>query len=360
MGTLRAARPVVNDRLPTHLPHRRTGNEPRTGQNIVRAGARFTPVNDTTALLIGGRGFIGSALAGALVDRGYRIVCAEPTATTLGRLTPYSAHVELRSGSVADPEALAELVHEVSPACVVNLAYSRGLGIADEMDVMCRGIWNTLEAARLAGCKRVVLASSVRVYGPQREHGDETVLDEESRCKPIARYGYYKLVGEQLARDYSSTHDMEASALRIPMAYGPGVREGAFGVCAPAVAAANGSSIVLPYDSESQLCLAHVDEVATALAMLADPANPAPRHGVYELGGSITSYAQMAAIATELAPGASIEFAPAEQRPEQDFAYRLDGSRLREEFGLQHRSVRDGYQTIIDHIRAGAEGGRAR
>ena len=315
-------------------------------------------MNDATALLIGGRGFIGSALTGALVDRGYRIVCAEPTATTLGRLTPYGDHVELRTGSVADPEALAELVHDVSPACVVNLAYARGLSIADEMDVMCRGIWNTLEAARLAGCPRVVLASSVRVYGPQRVHGAQTVLNEESLCKPIARYGYYKLVGEQLARDYNSTHDMQASALRIPMAYGPGVREGAFGVCSPAVAAATSEPIVLPYDPTSQLCLAHIDEVAAALATLADPNGPAPQHAVYELGGSITSYADMAAIATELVPGASIEFAPTAERPEQDFAYQLDGSRLRNEFGLHHRSVRDGYQTIVDHLRDTAGQGR--
>ena len=318
-------------------------------------GTRFPQVNNSTALLIGGRGFIGSALTGALVARGYHVVCAEPVATTLGRLTPYADHVELRNASVADPEALAELVDDVSPACVVNLAYARGLNIADEMDVMCRGIWNTLEAARLAGCQRVVLASSVRVYGPQRVHGADTVLNEESPCKPIDRYGYYKLVGEQLAHDYSTNHDMAASALRIPMAYGPGVREGAFGVCTPAVAAATGDPVVLPYDPSSLLCLAHVDEVANALATLADPSTPTPQHAVYELGGVITSYAEMAAIATELVPGASIDFAPTDERPEQDFAWLLDGSRLQDEFGLQHRSVHDGYQTIIDHVRSDDE-----
>lgn len=308
-----------------------------------------------TALLVGGRGFVGSRLTPVLVERGFQIVCVEPTATNLGRLTPWADHVELITGSVADPTSIAEIVARVKPDLIVNLAFARGLGIAGELDVMARGTWNVLEAAVAAGCSRVVLASSVRVYGPQRAHGLDTTLDEASPVKPILRYGHYKYLGEQVAADYRRKHGLEASALRIPMAYGPGVREGAYGVCVPALAAATDEPMTLPYDSEATLCLAHVGEVARALADLGDPSVRAPEHCVYELGGHMVTYRDMVEVAASLVDtDLDVGFAPEPRAIEHDFAYRLDNSRLTDEYGFAHRSLADGYQSIIDHVRAEA------
>ena len=60
---------------------------------------------------------------------------------------------------------------------------------------------------------RVVLASSVRVYEPQRVHGLTTPLNEDSPCKPILRYGHHKFLAEQLAADYRRRHALEGFAL---------------------------------------------------------------------------------------------------------------------------------------------------
>jgi nucleoside-diphosphate-sugar epimerase len=303
------------------------------------------------ALLLGGRGFIGSRLAPLLIARGYRIVCAEPTATTLGRLEPFGADVTLVNASTADRDALTELVARTNPACIFNLAYARGVDIATEMDIMCRGLWNTFDAARLAACRRVVFASSVRVYGAQSAHGEQTVLNESSPCHPLTRYGHAKLLGERLAADFNSNHAMHIAALRVPMVYGPGVREGAFGVCIPALAAASGAPTVLPYDPQAKLCLAHVDDVAHALAQLGDAWNSPPVHAVYELGGHALSYGEMAGIARTINPATCVTFAPSQTRLEHQFSYRLDGSRLHAEFGIIHRPVIDGYREIVDCIR---------
>jgi UDP-glucose 4-epimerase len=176
-------------------------------------------------------------------------------------------------------------------------------------------------------------------------------LNESSPCKPILRYGHYKFLGEQLAADYRRKHGLEASALRIPMVYGPGVREGAYGVCVPAVAAATGEAMTLPYDAEASLCLAHVGDVARALADLADPSVPTPAEAVYELGGQTLRYREMVEIAASLVDReVLVGFEPHARATEHDFAYLLDNSRIRAEYGLQHRSVADGYQSIIDHI----------
>lgn len=291
-------------------------------------------------------------MAAALVGRGFRVAAMEPTATTLGRLTPWADHVELVSGSVAEPDDVRRVVGETEPALIANLAFAQGAAIVEELEIMARGAWNVLEAARLNDCARVVLASSVRVYGPQYVHGHETVLDEESPCRPVVRYGHYKLLGEQLAADYNRKHGLEASALRIPMVYGPGVRQGAYGVCVPAVAAASGESAVLPYDPDASLCLAHVGDVAEALADLADPSRPAPAHAVYELGGHTISYRGMIDVAASLTDApVDVRFEPDPRSHEHDFAYRLDNGRLRDELGLVHRPLSEGYRSIIDHIR---------
>ncbi len=259
--------------------------------------------------------------------------------------------MEMLRGSVADADSVNHTVAETNPALIVNLAFVSGVGIAEELEVMARGTWNVLDAARSTDA-RVVLASSVRVYGPQHVHGHDTVLDEGTPCLPVVRYGHYKFLGEQLAADYRRKHGVVATALRIPMVYGPGVREGALGVCLPARAAATGEPTVLPYDPDAVMCLAHVADVAKALADLGDPSTAKPERHVYELGGHMVSYAEMVEQAGEVAERkASVTFEPDPRRREHDFAYRLSNRRLVAERALEHRTLADGFRSIIDHER---------
>jgi len=95
-----------------------------------------------------------------------------------------------------------------------------------------------------------------------------------------------------------------------------------------------------------------VGEVARALADLGDPAVAPPQHGVYELGGHMVTYSEMVEVAAALVDTpVDVRFAPEPRATEYDFAYRLDNRRLADEYGFEHRSLGDGYQSIIDHVR---------
>lgn len=310
-----------------------------------------------SVLVVGAKGFIGAAVTRELIDLGFTVAILEPNISHLGRLMDLGA-IDVYEGSVADGGRVRQITRQLQPAAIVNLAYTRNTSIAHEMDVMCRGLWNTLDAALHVGCARVVLTSSVRVYGPQVLHGTETMLNEGSVCRPIVRYGFYKLLGERLCSDYRDQHALVASALRIPAVYGPGIREGAFGVAIPALAAATGQATQLPYDPDARQCLAYVDDVAAALVRLLNPEEAEPRHAVYELGGNITSYREMAEIASSLVEDTEISFIddPRGAHPEKEVAYQLDNSRIADEFGLLHRSVEDGYRAIVDAHRQVREG----
>ena len=91
------------------------------------------------------------------------------------------------------------------------------------------GAYNVFEAARLAGVKRVIFASSGAtvagwerepplshvVNGDYEELGSWMPLTHETPIRPGGLYGATKVWGEALARVYSDSHGMSAICLRI-------------------------------------------------------------------------------------------------------------------------------------------------
>lgn len=74
------------------------------------------------------------------------------------------------------------------------------------------GSYNVFEAARRAGVKRIVYASSSHAIGMYR---CDEVLDADSPPRPDTPYGLSKAFGENLARMYFDKHGIEAACLRI-------------------------------------------------------------------------------------------------------------------------------------------------
>ena len=72
--------------------------------------------------------------------------------------------------------------------------------------------WNSFEAARLGGAKRIVFASSVQAVG---HHSASTPIDLTARIRPSGLYGVYKAFGEALASVYADKHGLDAVCLRI-------------------------------------------------------------------------------------------------------------------------------------------------
>ena len=132
-------------------------------------------------LVTGGSGFIGSHVVDKLRARGH-----EPVIYDL-RPSPWhadaSAPVDTVLGSITDREALERALHSCD--AVAHLA-----AVADVNDVHAspeaaervnaRGTVAVLEAARRAGVKRIVYASTIWVYSDTES--DE--VDEETLLRP--------------------------------------------------------------------------------------------------------------------------------------------------------------------------------
>ncbi len=85
-------------------------------------------------------------------------------------------------------------------------------------DANIEGCYQTFEAARLAGVRRMVFASSNHAIG---FHDRATRLDGSEPVRPDTRYGVSKVFGEALARYYADKFGLSAVCLRIGTARSP-------------------------------------------------------------------------------------------------------------------------------------------
>nr|WP_263168259.1 aldehyde dehydrogenase family protein [Streptomyces sp. SCSIO ZS0520] len=135
--------------------------------------------------------------------------------------------VELLTGSVTDPEAMAAACRDVD--AVLHLGgLSRENTWEATLDVNIHGTRTVLEAARAAGVPRVILASSNHAVGfRDPAEGGPGGLPADSSPRPDTYYGVSKAAMEALGSLYHSRFGMDVLAVRIgscfetPLALGP-------------------------------------------------------------------------------------------------------------------------------------------
>lgn len=112
---------------------------------------------------------------------------------------------------------------------VVHLAAQTEVGRAKEDPVgtfrdNIEGTWNVLEAARMAGVRKVIVASSDKAYGPlstvERKNG---YLEVDPICGAYP-YETSKACADLLAQTYARTYGMGVAITRCGNLYGPGHR----------------------------------------------------------------------------------------------------------------------------------------
>ncbi len=179
------------------------------------------------ALVTGGAGFIGSHLTDALVARGDEVLVLDDLST--GRRENLAGALEegarLTELDITDSEAVLDVAGDFSPEAVFHLAAQIDIrvSVADpafDARLNVVGTVNALEAARRAGAKRFVFASTGgAIYG--EGEGRALPFAEDERCEPDSPYGQSKLAGEGYLDFYRRAHGLDAVALRLGNVYGP-------------------------------------------------------------------------------------------------------------------------------------------
>jgi UDP-glucose 4-epimerase len=177
------------------------------------------------ALVTGGAGFIGSNLVDALLERGDEVTIVDNFAT--GRRENIEGALgqgaELVEESITEGQKMVELAERVKPEAIyhfgaqIDVRKSAADPAFDSL-VNVGGTINMLEAAKAAGVKRFVNASTGgAIYG----EGQQLPAPEDHPVVPEAPYGLSKFCAEQYIDFYKRFHDVPAVSLRYGNVFGP-------------------------------------------------------------------------------------------------------------------------------------------
>ncbi|MDQ3007341.1 MAG: SDR family NAD(P)-dependent oxidoreductase [Chloroflexota bacterium] len=177
-------------------------------------------------LVTGGAGFIGSHITHALLEQGAPVRIFDNFSSgkreNVEALTKRfgASQLEIIEGDVRDASRVTEAVRDIEvifhEAAFVSVPQSM-LEPQECFDVNITGTSLLFDAARKAGVRRAVVASSAAVYG----ESDALPLAEETRLQPLSPYAVSKRVDEMYAELFTNSFGFEVTALRYFNVYGP-------------------------------------------------------------------------------------------------------------------------------------------
>ena len=182
-----------------------------------------TPVENKRFLITGGAGFIGSNITAYLLQHGAKVRVFDNLATgNLENLKEFQSHpnFEFLEGDLRNTQDCAKACSGIDAVCHQAAIGSVPRSIKDPVttnDVNIGGFVNILTAAKNAGIKRFVYASSSSVYG------DEPNLPkkEDKIGNPLSPYAVTKFTNEVYAGVFSRCYSLELIGLRYFNVFGP-------------------------------------------------------------------------------------------------------------------------------------------
>jgi UDP-glucuronate 4-epimerase len=237
-------------------------------------------------LVTGAAGFIGSALAHRLLDRGDEVVGIDnlndyyDVRLKLARLERLTAHkgFAFQKLDIAERKPMSELFAAGKFDAVMHLAAQAGVRYSIEnpsayIDANIVGFLNVLEGCRHSRVGHLVFASSSSVYGantrlPFSEHDN---VDH-----PVSLYAASKKANELMAHSYAHLYGLPCTGLRFFTVYGPwGRPDMALFLFTEGILA--GRSIRVFNRGEMVRDFTYIDDIVEGIVrVIGLPASPAP------------------------------------------------------------------------------------
>lgn len=233
-------------------------------------------------VVTGGAGFIGSHIIKELVSRGQEVVAVDDFSTgSLSNLSSVQQKIKIVSADICNFSALLKafqgadyVLHHAALVSVPRSVEEPQL----TWQINVSGTLNVLEAARQAGVKRVVFASSCCVYGTSSKPCKET-----SPKRPGSPYALSKQIGEELCRFYTQMYGLETVCLCYFNVYGVGQNPN--GAYAAVIAqflqrALNGEPVRIDGTGRQSRDFIAVEDVARANILVAKKGVPGETYNV--------------------------------------------------------------------------------
>lgn len=306
-------------------------------------------------LVIGGDGYIGSALLPKLLAKGYRVRVlslllygTEPIADLIGhpRLQVVKAdfrQVDKVVEAMRDIDAVVHLGAIVGdPACTLDEDLT--------IDVNLMATRMIAEVAKGNGVNRFIFASTCSVYGASDE-----ILTESSQLRPVSLYAQTKIACERLLSSMADS-TFAPVLLRFGTIYGLSGRTRFDLVVNLLTAKAMVDGEITVVGGDQWRPFVHVDDAAEAVLKVLRAPLPSVRNEIFNVGSDDQNFTimQIGKLINQLVPSARLlDWSTDGDRRN----YRVSFSKIRNQFGFTpHWTIEQGIQQVIEAIKCGKVG----
>ena len=316
----------------------------------------------STVLVTGGSGLLGSALVHQLVAEGREKPVVLDINPTPSRLDDIIDRVEYVVGDVGDPDVLHDVISKTRPEKIYHfaayLAEPCEKNPLEATRINASGFVHLLEEARKNDVAQVLFSSSLGTFG--LDLADDEILTDRTLQRPISMYGVTKLFDEGVGRFYRRKYGLDYRGIRYPAIVGPGVRASGYITYTSAMIeySARGKPYTITIEPSTRVPLVHVEDAARAMIVLGRAPNENIKTVTYLINGvqPVPTAGEMADLVRQRIPGAQIDFQPdpARQAVLKLSARLIDDTCARTEWNWQ--PTYHSYEKIIESYLAALQG----
>jgi nucleoside-diphosphate-sugar epimerase len=305
-----------------------------------------------TVLVIGGAGYIGSALLPKLLEKGYRVVLLDLLLYGTEPIQEYLNHPHLKvlQADFRQVDKVVEATREVDAVIHLGAIVGDPACALDEdltIDINVMAARMVAEVAKGSGVERFIFASTCSVYGASDEK-----LDERSALNPVSLYARSKIASEKVLLKMADD-SFAPVCLRFGTIYGLSGRTRFDLVANLLTAKAVVDRQITIFGGDQWRPFLHVDDAAQALLQVLEAPLPLVRSQVFNVGSNEQNYTirQIGEIIHRLVPEAELIPMDSADDPRN---YWVDFSKIRNTLGFSpQRSVEDGVRQVLQAIRSG-------
>jgi nucleoside-diphosphate-sugar epimerase len=303
-------------------------------------------------LVIGGAGYIGSALLPKLLDRGYQVRLfdlflfgKEPVTNVIGH-----PNLEIIQGDFRHMDRIVHAMRGMDDvvhlgAIVGDPACSLDQELTVEVNLMATRM--IAEAAKGSGIRRFCFASTCSVYG-----ASDHILEERSELNPISLYARSKLASEAVVMQLAD-HAFSPVVLRFGTVYGLSGRTRFDLVVNLLTAKAVVEGKITVFGGGQWRPFLHVDDAALAVLKAVEAPTDLIHGQVFNVGSNAQNYRleEAAHIIQSLVPKAEV----VDMGADTDFRnYQVDFTKIRRMLDFTPRwGLHEGIKQVIAALQSG-------
>ena len=328
----------------------------RVYENIVRpeheARAKAKRAGERRVLVVGGAGYIGSALLPLLLERGYHMRLLDMMVFGDEPIRSFADHpnLEIIRGDFRHVECVVQAMHDVDAVVHLGAIVGDPACNLDEdltIDINLSATRMVAELAKAAGVERFIFASTCSVYGACDE-----MLDERSFVRPVSLYGHTKLASERVLRKMASDR-FHPTIVRFATIYGLSGRTRFDLVVNLLSAKAKIDGKITIHGGDQWRPFVHVEDAARAVAIVLDAPREVISNEIFNVGSNDQNYTitQIGQIVHEQVISAEMVVSDGDGDHRN---YRVDFKKIRNHLGFRPQwSVEEGVQQVLEAIASG-------